>query len=429
MSLMGKLTKLFSPKTTHKPKGSQNHYLIEFRFIDRDLKKQMKDLEYTIHKKFGVGQKHFVPHVTLAGGFVTNKEKDLLVDFNKLCSQSPKMKFKIKGFSAFEDPKRVVFFDIEPSEELKQFRWDLSQRIRNYCSLKQFDFHAKDDFIFHSTVSINIPPKEFHKIKNYVDNVSIPHQEYYLTRVTLLKNDKIFQEYDFFQQQMLTRDEAKSPEFYRRTQSLLDAYLRREEPPTSVDIKKRENQWKNVFLISDLHFDHGNIIKYCNRTFKDTEEMNTTLLKHWNDDIKDIDKVYFLGDLRFGRNSHSIEYWYEKLNGDVVFIKGSHDNEMPKIQSYETYLLNYREKNFLLVHDPDKAPKEWTGWIIHGHHHNNQLEKYPFINGETKTINVSVELLDYHPLNIDQLFSLSFEKIKYMKDIKSEPIYFSAVSN
>lgn len=37
-----------------------------------------------------------------------------------------------------------------------------------------------------------------------------------------------------------------------------------------------------VFLISDTHFDHENIIKYCSRPFKSKDEMNKTIIDNWN---------------------------------------------------------------------------------------------------------------------------------------------------
>ena len=49
-----------------------------------------------------------------------------------------------------------------------------------------------------------------------------------------------------------------------------------------------------IFLISDLHLDHYNIIKYCNRPFSSVREMNYLIVNNWNTTVKDNDIVYFL---------------------------------------------------------------------------------------------------------------------------------------
>ena len=185
------------------------------------------------------------------------------------------------------------------------------------------------------------------------------------------------------------------------------------------------NKTENTFIISDTHFDHGNIIRYCSRDFKNKDDMNTFLLNSWNNTVKDSDTVYFLGDLRYGRGSHSMQYWLDKLNGNIVFISGSHDNQIVEgLEPHHALTLQYRDIPFLLIHNPADIPEDWKGWVIHGHAHNNDLEYFPLINGDFKTINVSVELIGYSPLKIERLFELDFEKIKYLRDINTPLIHY-----
>ena len=53
------------------------------------------------------------------------------------------------------------------------------------------------------------------------------------------------------------------------------------------------------------------------------------------------------------------------------------------------------------MHDPSEIPEDWekNGWAIHGHIHN----KGRFIDIERKRINVSVEQINYTPVNIDAI--------------------------
>lgn len=208
-------------RSKHWTNNGKNQYLIEFRFIDPTLKRKIKQLEYEIYRKFGVGQQHFVPHISLVGGFQTNDEKRLVHTFYHECSNAPQMKFHVKGFSVFEDPKRVIFLDIVPSEELQQFRYDLSQHLQSFCSLNKHDFGKKDEFVFHSTLSLNVPPNKFEKIRDYLNEKPFAIEDHYVTRVTLLKNRFILREYDFLQKKMLLRHEAKDPHHYAITENLL----------------------------------------------------------------------------------------------------------------------------------------------------------------------------------------------------------------
>ena len=53
-------------------------------------------------------------------------------------------------------------------------------------------------------------------------------------------------------------------------------------------------QYNEILFISDTHFDHTNIIKFCKRPFKSTNEMNEVMLDNWNSTVKKNDIVFLL---------------------------------------------------------------------------------------------------------------------------------------
>lgn len=99
--------------------------------------------------------------------------------------------------------------------------------------------------------------------------------------------------------------------------------------------QKFEFSAKNTFFTSDTHFGHANIIKLCNRPFKDVEEMNEKLIENWNKVVSEDGTVFHLGDFAFGGSSvwNSI---IPRLNGHINLIMGNHDRKNLR-QGYMSY--------------------------------------------------------------------------------------------
>jgi calcineurin-like phosphoesterase family protein len=53
--------------------------------------------------------------------------------------------------------------------------------------------------------------------------------------------------------------------------------------------------------------------------------------------------------------------------------------------------------------------------MIHGDKHNNHLDEYPLINQKNKTINVSSEVVNYIPINLDKIISMIESGLDYRK--------------
>lgn len=369
---------------------------------------------------------HRVPHISLYGSFSADhwqveRVKTVLAAIGRKYSFLP---FTIDGLQCIEGEKGIViYFNIVPSEELKQFRNELARNLISIVpDTKPYDFN--NDFLFHSTLAYKLSDTEYERISVYVNSVDPVSDDFIMPyfylpmaalRITFLNNQsRIICEYDLLQHRLLPRMDALSKREWQQTLKLFRIKTRMQ------DYHEHTN---SIYLIGDLHLDHSNIIRYCARPFlfSNINEMNSVLVENWNRVVHDSNTVYFLGDLTFGRDARPAEYWLPKLNGKIHFIRGNHEFGVKNSQEYE--ILNYRDHDFLLVHNPDprQLPIKWTGWVIHGHKHDNDVKNYPFINGETKTINVSAELTNYRPVSLDYILSLDLNSIKRMNMINSTP--------
>lgn len=119
--------------------------------------------------------------------------------------------------------------------------------------------------------------------------------------------------------------------------------------------------------------------------------MNDALIKNWNRVVKHDDTIFFLGD--FGRLSLREK---RRLHGNISYIRGNHDLSIAPKQR----IVTYKQMVFLLIHDPEDYTGWFTGdWIIHGHTHGHT----PHIDKKKKRINVSVEVIDYKPINLHEI--------------------------
>ena len=86
-----------------------------------------------------------------------------------------------------------------------------------------------------------------------------------------------------------------------------------------------------IYYISDIHFNDQKIFDKCKRPFKSLDEMKETIIKKWNNKVKDTDIVYVLGDIGKDDDPATIDI-FKKLKGHKHLIVGNHDQFLNKAE-------------------------------------------------------------------------------------------------
>ncbi len=161
-----------------------------------------------------------------------------------------------------------------------------------------------------------------------------------------------------------------------------------------------------IYFTSDWHLGHTNVIKYCNRPFKNADEMDKTIIDNFNEIVKSDDTTYLLGDFCFHKN---VQYYMDLLNGYKIFIWGNHDrNKLFKSFPSECVYEGYNVK-IHMNHFPANSPVgDAYDLRLVGHVH----EKWKTKDG---MINVGVDQWDFKPVSIKQLIRVKMGYTKYDK--------------
>lgn len=180
-----------------------------------------------------------------------------------------------------------------------------------------------------------------------------------------------------------------------------------------------------VFFTSDLHFGHENIVKFAKRPFKDVTEMDETLIKNWNDTVKDGDDLFFVGDLSFHKAAETKKI-LSRLNGNKYMIRGNHDmnrinDDLKKrfIWVKDLHTIKIRDfdvhggyQKIVLCHYALRVwdCKHYGSWNLHGHSHGSLT----MLDG-LKQLDVGCDVWGYKPV--------SYEKVKkIMEEIPNIPV-------
>ncbi|TFG98345.1 hypothetical protein E4H12_06275 [Candidatus Thorarchaeota archaeon] len=158
----------------------------------------------------------------------------------------------------------------------------------------------------------------------------------------------------------------------------------------------------NVYVWSDIHWGHNNIIKYSNRPYPNKELMNQCLIGNYLNVVTYNDIVIFGGDIGFMKEDQ-INNILNQLPGYKIQIVGNHDiNRDGKVMD-----LAFDERHLCFVMDVDDHDMDYQllfthypldisnvpegCFSVHGHIHTN-------IVPGNQHINICVEHTGYKPV-------------------------------
>lgn len=242
------------------------------------------------------------------------------------------------------------------------------------------------------------------------------------------------------------------------------------------EVTRKKNKEKllpssdKVFVTSDLHFGHVNIlgfeesrwdllgismhdaIKYhiidndlnvpsiADPNFKSKWEKikldtykgyiqlhDEMLIKRWNDVIKhDDDLVFILGDFSF-RNGKETNAILKQLRGRKILVLGNHDNifmDKDFDKSLFVEIVNYKEitidnQKVIMFHFPIQVWNKKHAGAVHlfGHIHSNKTTSHPMKYEIPLSYNVGVDVNGYKPICIKTFLDIAKSEFNLYKDL------------
>lgn len=181
---------------------------------------------------------------------------------------------------------------------------------------------------------------------------------------------------------------------------------------------------RDIFVISDTHFNHKNILTFTDeagkifRDFASVEEMNELMVENWNKTVSDSDIVYHLGDVYFGSDVEADKI-LSRLKGRKRLLLGNHDDGKDRVLHKHFQKIGlwrmFPEFKVLLTHVPvhesnlkiyavedgtyqegDVAKVQKKFINLHGHIHQNESPPEHYVN-------CCVEKQNYTPKAIEDL--------------------------
>lgn len=199
----------------------------------------------------------------------------------------------------------------------------------------------------------------------------------------------------------------------------------------------------NIWITSDSHYNHAGICRGTThwrkldadgnkiipleavRDFNSLEEMNELMIQNINDNVKENDILFHMGDWSFGGFESILEFRYRINCKTIHLILGNHDHHIESnkdnVRSYFASVNHYNEVTIphksgniklILCHYPIISWNNMrrNSYMIHGHQHLRDDAR--FGNGKRMDVGMCGSP-EFRPYHLDEIVDLLKDKESY----------------
>lgn len=184
---------------------------------------------------------------------------------------------------------------------------------------------------------------------------------------------------------------------------------------------------ERTWFTADTHFDHRNIMRYCNRPFSTVEEMNDYIIEATNKKIGVNDCLYHLGDFAFSRDRKKIRERINYFRGrirckNMVLIAGNHDphnaDDTPKYWLNEFFSGVYQRLrlNTMIAGKRQIVILDHYAGRVWNHSHHSAIQLFGHSHGSLSDdpnslqMDVGVDCHNFEPINLLEIVELMKNK-------------------
>lgn len=177
-----------------------------------------------------------------------------------------------------------------------------------------------------------------------------------------------------------------------------------------------------IWFISDTHFGHENVLRFCGRPWDSIEKMEHDMIAQINGCVMRNDDLYVLGDFSFKLSVEEARAVRQRIAcKNVHLILGNHDKDWSRPEVQGTFIveplictIKAEGRKLVLCHYPIM---DWPGLghgSIHLHGHIHAAEEYNKQNRSKNLLrfDVGVDANGYAPVSLQSILAF-FEGVEH----------------